>query len=1132
MRRLSIYLQYKKCTPELLSHRLAQRLHRSVKRRMKGESYRQWLDRNLKDSEAGVAFDVYQSVISIVMVRSVIEQNWDKPTYVRSASYRSVDVLNLVAIGLSFILRFYAASNRKAFCLHWLSLIDISCLIPLFVETISSSAEDAQNKYLFRFLLMVRTLRILQLYRLVRLAKSAKTRQGVLIGLTSFCIIICAAATFQTIEYCDPTSTTMIKGKTCQDLSFFDSLYFVCITVGTVGYGEFAPKTKVGKVVDIALIVFTGTLIPILISGYTDILSRETAFDKRYIPDKNIQHILLCGDMENGALRFFLHNWLYVDGERGNRRRVILLSPTLPSNSLRRLLIHREYEQRVLYLQGSAMVAADLLRAGAPSAAYCFIMVKKHSETLDQNDTATNLLTCSVRKNNRQAPLYVQVSKFDNVRHINISGASAVVCLERLKLSLLAKSMWMKGLNAFMGNLLQRIGTAEDTTGFWMSEYLAGCGQRIFEAVIPTCLFCLPNFRALALLIYREVSAPVVGIRAIDETVLVYPIDKELHEIPFVSVFFIGKGIETALKIERLNATILVRHTDIAPNIGLGGRSHRSVTDIFTTMNSVVKEVKNFPGRTASVAVTNDSVSRMLTAQRLEKIVPLHNNKADYGDSESFLETQQAHQQSSPTTKDSSECSNDLSPINERLPDVTAAVDSAEPALVSHVNDASHQGQRNSSYAIAEAGLQATEIVNKAGPPATLLPHSPVEESTSHESNTNNANDVSLSPTSPMRIYGEPIRVMGVRHSSMHAAADHPDRSSEEDIKLSNRPPVLHRNSVSGGSYRMSYNPRTHRTSVFRSFRRSPPPADMSGHFVVCGIPSSYGDFLASLCDLHEPIPPVVFVTPHELSEKDFQMYVHHTQIYFVRGSPVTSQAFHNARMMQAKAIVILSYCGSNVNEENRTEPEVLDEYMADVDAITTHRFISESCQNSVTRSRFTIAPKANIPFIVVEMMRPSNVKFLVDRSGALYDEHAMENQFRARELLRDVKCLDESLFSPLYVAGHVYYSNLWDALNGCCANHPFLIEMITALVTGGNPSLGGTDNEARTLTRLTQIPAPSKFHHRPYGTMVEDMMLHDATVVLGIFHTAQSYVSPSFVITNPRPEFIVTPHDLLFVIQ
>lgn len=59
------------------------------------------------------------------------------------------------------------------------------------------SVHSMSNRYLYRFLLMVRTIRILQIFRLLRLAKSARMRQGLLLGFTILCIIICGAITFQ-----------------------------------------------------------------------------------------------------------------------------------------------------------------------------------------------------------------------------------------------------------------------------------------------------------------------------------------------------------------------------------------------------------------------------------------------------------------------------------------------------------------------------------------------------------------------------------------------------------------------------------------------------------------------------------------------------------------------------------------------------------------------------------------------------------------------------------------------------------------------------------------------------------------------------------------------------------------------
>lgn len=182
----------------------------------------------------------------------------------------------------------YAAPNRLEFCRRPLSLVDIGCWVALITQLTtphhgSLAKAVRENRYVFRLFLVVRITRILHVFRLLRLAKTAKTRQGILIGMTAACIIIFAAATFQTLEYCYPGYNTA-----CQDLSLFDSMYFVCITVGTVGYGEFAPKSDMGKLACIALIITTGILIPTQISAYTEILNREVCKKQKkknsYIP--------------------------------------------------------------------------------------------------------------------------------------------------------------------------------------------------------------------------------------------------------------------------------------------------------------------------------------------------------------------------------------------------------------------------------------------------------------------------------------------------------------------------------------------------------------------------------------------------------------------------------------------------------------------------------------------------------------------------------------------------------------------------------------------------------------------------------------------------------------------------------
>ncbi|EEY69119.1 Voltage-gated Ion Channel (VIC) Superfamily [Phytophthora infestans T30-4] len=1094
-----------------LLRKFSKRMRRAIKRRMKGESRRQWIERNLHDSEVGVMLDVVQCILSFVMVIAMIKLNWKNPDTNFTIGYLAIDTINLVATLANFGLRFYSASNRRSFLLHWLSVVEMICVLPLLVEFTTGTTDSIPHTHAFRLLMMLRVMRLLQFYRLLRLAKSAKLRQGLLICLTTLCVIMCGGIFMQTIEYCDPVHKgTQISGETCQDMTFLDAIYFVCITIATVGFGDVAPKTNLGKAFDVALIFFAGALIPIQISGYSYILSRETAFDKKYEPDKSTQHVLLCGEVENGALLFFLHNWLHKDEERRTRRKVVILAPTLPSNDLRRVLLHPDYEERVIYLQGSAMVAADLQRAAAPTAEYCFVMVKKHSGTLDQNDTAANLITCSVRKNNRHAPLHVQVSKFDNTRHFHISGATAVICLEQLKLAFFGKCLWIRGLNPFFGNLIHKFSHTEECRGYWLSDYLSGCEQKICEAALPPFLLNMPSYRALAVLFYREFGVPLVGLRTIEDTTAVYPVDEQLSDGNFLSVFFIGRGNDIASKIEKMTPAIFARHADIAP-ASLGMSANRNIRTVATILTAAIENKIPF-GRRVSVGFGRDrrisstpdkpNVKRslrlsMFSGRAMDKIAPV-DREDDEADEQAFE--------------------------NEETPTLPSAEDNRLDArrFTPRHTDSNHI-TRDENYSLGNPSDAAESPVGRPSKPVmpviALTPAELVKKATTPRGRTK---DPVIKPLSSRM----PLSARSARSTVERSTRDQSVRESfmyPNDSHASNwEPAPLLRPSVAA-----SGNLRSRIRHMSLCFRRDPPPITLSDHYVVCGTPSNYEDFLANLSDLNEKVSGVIFITQRQLTEKDFMAHQLHERLYFVRGSPLSMHVFHTARMMYARSILIMSYCGmentSSMDLENDLENK--DENMADVDAITTHRFITEALQNEASRpERNGTNEKRPMPFIVAEMIRPSNVKFLIDRNGSLFDAKAAANEPRQRDLLKDVKFLDSSFFSPLYASGHIYFSNFMDALMGSCSNQQLMIEMVTQLVISGNMSIKMPNRVQRSRHRLTQIPAPERYHFRPYALL--------DTMTLGIYRSANTATSPQYVLTNPPGDELVTPQDLLFVIK
>jgi hypothetical protein len=188
-----------------------------------------------------------------------------------------------------------------------------------------------------------------------------------------------------------------------------------------------------------------------------------------------------------------------------------------------------------------------------------------------------------------------------------------------------------------------------------------------------------------------------------------------------------------------------------------------------------------------------------------------------------------------------------------------------------------------------------------------------------------------------------------------------------------------------------------------------------------------------------------------------------------------------------------MSHCGDEFEDEKEDDDEQTDENMEDVDAITTHRFVSEAIQLERLEAQLSARDVvSNNPFVVVEMIRPSNVKFLTDRSYSRYDSKTVGHAQHIREMSKEARCLDSSLLSPLYASGHVFFSNLMDALLGAGGQEPLVANLLIQLITSGNMGLQNPDHELRSRHRLSQITVPQRYHFRPYALMVEAYLLSE----------------------------------------
>ncbi|MBD3657746.1 MULTISPECIES: potassium channel family protein [Marinobacter] len=95
---------------------------------------------------------------------------------------------------------------------------------------------------------------------------------------------------------------------TVEDLTLFESVWITMTTVSTVGYGDFAPKTYIGRISTI-LIMFVGaiTLLTLIVSDFIEyrFYRRERIVTGRWIY-KMKDHIIIINTPKQGGEQYFL----------------------------------------------------------------------------------------------------------------------------------------------------------------------------------------------------------------------------------------------------------------------------------------------------------------------------------------------------------------------------------------------------------------------------------------------------------------------------------------------------------------------------------------------------------------------------------------------------------------------------------------------------------------------------------------------------------------------------------------------------------------------------------------------------------------------------------------------------------
>lgn len=212
-------------------------------------SWRSQISNYLDDFESPIGRGLNLSLCLLIFISSgiFIAQTYVLPTKIAVIlSYLDYGILGLFAA--EYILRLICAEAPLKFIFSFFSLIDLLAIAPLFLGFF-----DIRFFRIFRWF---RLLRLLRFFRLEISLLNLKAEDTIILSriiLTLFTIIFIYSGLIYQVEHSINPSVFH---------NFLDALYFVIVTMTTVGFGDQIPISYPGKIVTLMMILTGIAVIP------------------------------------------------------------------------------------------------------------------------------------------------------------------------------------------------------------------------------------------------------------------------------------------------------------------------------------------------------------------------------------------------------------------------------------------------------------------------------------------------------------------------------------------------------------------------------------------------------------------------------------------------------------------------------------------------------------------------------------------------------------------------------------------------------------------------------------------------------------------------------------------------------
>ncbi|XP_037026961.1 calcium-activated potassium channel slowpoke isoform X36 [Bradysia coprophila] len=395
---------------------------------------------------------------------------------------QQIDLAFNIFFMVYFFIRFIAASDKLWFMLEMYSFVDYFTIPPSFVSIY------LQRTWIgLRFLRALRLMTvpdILQYLNVLKTSSSIRLAQLVSIFIS---VWLTAAGIIHLLE----NSGDPFEFSNSQKLSYWTCVYFLIVTMSTVGYGDVFCVTILGRTFLVFFLLVGLAMFASSIPEIIELVGSGSKYGGELKREHGKRHIVVCGHITYESVSHFLKDFLHEDREDVDVE-VVFLHRKPPDLELEGLF--KRHFTTVEFFQGTIMNPIDLQRVKVHEADACLVLANKYCQDPDAEDAANIMRVISIKNYSDDIRVIIQLMQYHNKAYLlNIPSwdwkqGDDVICLAELKLGFIAQSCLAPGFSTMMANLfaMRSFKTSPDTQA-WQNDYLQGTGCEMYtETLSPS----------------------------------------------------------------------------------------------------------------------------------------------------------------------------------------------------------------------------------------------------------------------------------------------------------------------------------------------------------------------------------------------------------------------------------------------------------------------------------------------------------------------------------------------------------------------------------------------------------------------------------------------------------------------